>query len=377
MDLQSNSAAQSAPEETISVITTQPSEQFSSVSEAARALAQTRHANQENQPDKKPAPKRADAAASVESRQESEAATAADDAAPQRRAEAPGETEGQADPVDNQPPIEPPRSWTKQAKERWQSLPRETQEYLAEREQEREREFRRGQNEAVETRKALDAERSKVEYARQQYESALPLLMQNLQSVMAGEFADIKTMADVQRVAAEDWPRYIRWDAQQKQVAAVQQEIKAAEERRNAEYAQQWNEFAKRQDELFVEKAPEMADKDKAVKLQNAAVSVLKDLGFSDEELSRSFHGKQGMSLRDHRVQLLIRDAILWREAQAKAKIAVTKPVPPVQRPGVSQGKIGEREAQIQHLTQQLDKTSGINALRAAAKLVATRRADR
>src|ERR1019366_10067743 len=33
-----------------------------------------------------------------------------------------------------EPPIEPPRSWTKEAKERFASLPRDTQEYLAARE---------------------------------------------------------------------------------------------------------------------------------------------------------------------------------------------------------------------------------------------------
>jgi hypothetical protein len=291
-------------------------------------------------------------------------------------AQAPGETESQAEPAEP-PPIEPPRSWTKEAKERWQSLPRETQEYLAEREQERERELRRGQNDAAEKLKGLTAKEQAVELARQQYETALPLLLDNLQSAMQGEFSDIKTMADVQKMASEDWPRYVRWDAQQKQVTAVQQEMRGAEERRTAEFTQRWTEFAKREDSLFAEKVPEMADRDKAAKLQSAAVSVLKELGFSDEELSRSYHGKQGMSLRDHRVQLLVRDATLWREAQAKAKAATAKPVPPVQRPGVSQGKAAEREAAIQNLNQQLDKASGVNALRAAAKLVAARRAAR
>jgi hypothetical protein len=53
----------------------------------------------------------------------------------------PGQTEGVPEPADELPPIEPPRSWTKDEKERFQSLPRETQAYLAEREQERDREF--------------------------------------------------------------------------------------------------------------------------------------------------------------------------------------------------------------------------------------------
>ena len=79
-----------------------------------------------------------------------------------------------------------------------------------------------------------------------------------------------------------------------------------------------------------------MADPGKAAKLQAAAVAVLKDLGFDEAELSQSWTGKGSISLRDHRVQLLIRDATLWRDAQAKAKTATAKPVPPVQRPGVS-----------------------------------------
>jgi hypothetical protein len=35
----------------------------------------------------------------------------------------------------------------------------------------------------------------------------------------------------------------------------------------------------------------------------------------------------------------------LWRDAQAKAKAAATRPVPPVQRPGVSQPKGAAQDA--------------------------------
>jgi hypothetical protein len=76
-------------------------------------------------------------------------------------------------------------------------------------------------------------------------------------------------------------------------------------------------------------------------------------------------------------VQLLIRDATLWREARQKAKAAATKPVPPVQRPGVAQPKGAAQAAQIQNLTQQLENAKGVNALRAAADLVKARRASR
>jgi hypothetical protein len=210
--------AESAGEPT-TIVTVPGTDNFHSHSSAARALANHRAAQrqEEEKPDE----------SAVEATPEESAPA---DAAPPE--EAPSEAESAPEPeAEAAPPIEPPRSWTKDEKERFNSLPRETQEYIASREQEREREVRRSQNEAAEQRKAIEAERSKVEQSRQQYESALPILMQNLQSAMAGEFSDIQTMADVQKLANEDFPRYVRWDAQQKQLAAVQQEIQAAQSR--------------------------------------------------------------------------------------------------------------------------------------------------
>ena len=273
---------------------------------------------------------------------------------------APGETES-ADPAANEPPsIEPPRSWTKEAKERWASLPRETQEYLAEREQERDREFRRSQNEAADKLKGLTAKEQAVEQARQHYESALPLLFQTLQHQQASDFADIKTMADLERLAREDSARYLQWDLAQKRLAHVTQQMVDAHTRQLAEKQQQFSDFAKREDGLFKEKVPDLADEAKMAELHKAALSVLTDLGFEEAELAQSWNGQKELSLRDHRVQLLIRDATLWRDAQAKAKAAAAKPVPPVQRPGVSQPEGAAQEAQVQALTTKLEKSGSL-----------------
>jgi hypothetical protein len=294
------------------------------------------------------------------------------DAAPQET-EAPGETQ-EAAPAEV-PPIEPPRSWTKEAKDRWQSLPRETQEYIAGREQEREREIRRSQNEAAEKLKGMSAREQQLEQARQQYEQALPALLQTLQQSQAGEFADVTTHADLERMAAEDPVRYLRWDAAQKKIAAVTQEARAAQERQAQENSGKFAEFAKRQDELFIEKAPEFADKEAAAKLQGAAIEVLRDLGFDDDELGKLWNGQAGVSLRDHRLQLLIRDGIKYREAKTAVSKVTAKPLPPVQRPGAAQPRGAAKEAEIQTLSKQLDNASGMNALRTAAALVAQRRA--
>lgn len=286
-----------------------------------------------------------------------------------------GETNESADPA--LPPIAPPRSWTKEDKELFASLPRATQERLAERERSREGDFLRRQNEAAEKLKGLTAKEQAAEQARQQYESALPILLQGLQATVNSEFADVKTWADVQKMAADDWPRYVRWDAHQKQIAEAGQQLAAAQQRQQQERQQKFAAFAAGEDDLFKERVAEMADAKKAAELQTAALAVLKELGFEEAELAQSWNGQKDLSLRDHRVQLLVRDATLWREAQQKAKAAAAKPVPPVQRPGVALPKGAAQDAQIQNLTKQLEQASGVNALRTAAKLVAARRAAR
>lgn len=288
----------------------------------------------------------------------------------------PGETESQDAAAETLPPVDPPRSWTKDEKERFKSLPRETQEYLASREQERDREFRTRQNEAAEHAKALEAERAKVEMARGQYEQALPILLQNLQSAYSGEFADIRTMDDVQKLAVSDPIRYTQWDAAQKRMAAVQQEIVATHERNAVERQNQLNQFRQREAELFAEKAPEFRDEAQAKKLMDGAIVTLRDIGFSERELGELWRGDHHISIHDHRFQLLLRDGVKWRDAQAaaKTKTAQAKPLPPVVRPGVAKGANAAREEHLKSLDDQINKSSGVNALRAAAKLVTERR---
>jgi len=358
--------AESAPAEIPIVSLPDDAPESFSISQAARALQAARF--------NKPKDKLSDEAPSevAPPAEESEAAQATEDAAPQE-AEAPGEAES-ADPADNLPPIDAPRSWAAEDKELFNSLPRATQERIAERERSRERDFRRSQDEAAEKLKGLTAKEQAAEQARQQYEAALPQLVQSLQSQQAGEFADIKSMADVERLAREDWPRYLQWDLAQKKIAAVTQEMLQAQQRQAQEKLQQFAAFANKQDELFIERAPEMADKAKAETLQKAAVAVLKDVGFSEAELGASWNGEKDISLRDHRIQLLIRDATLWREAQAKAKTASIKPVPPVQRPGAATVKNAGVHAEIQNLQKQLETATGQRAMRLAAQLVAARR---
>ena len=90
-------------------------------------------------------------------------------------------------------------------------------------------------------------------------------------------------------------------------------------------------------------RSPTWRTPEKAAELQTARARRAQGLGFRRNGTGAIVERAEGSSLRDHRVQLLIRDATLWRDAQAKAKAAAAKPFPPVQRPGVAQPKAPRR----------------------------------
>jgi len=340
--------------------------QRASASESSSAQEQSRPAS--DAAAVPPADQSADAAATPDA--SAQAAAEADAASPAQSGTT-GETTESAEPPAAQAPIEPPRSWTKEARERFASLPRETQEYLAEREQERDRELRRGQNEAAEQRKALEAERQKAEQARVQYETALPVMLANLQQQQTADFSDVKSIVDVERLAREDWPRYVLWDAQQKRIASAQQELDGSAQRQQQERLTRLDQYSRREQGVLAEKVPELADPVQRSKLEHAAVGMLHDLGFSDQELTELYQGRRDLSLHDHRLQLIIRDGVRFRDAQKAAKQASTKPVPPVQRPGVAQPRGAAQDAVVQNLTKRLDQTGN---LKDAARLLAERR---
>ncbi len=334
--------------------------QFSSPMSAAKALAELRW--------NKHREKQASEAAPVEAAPEA-APELADEANAAPPDEAPGETTETTDPVENLPPIEPPRSWTKEARERFNALPRETQEYLATREQERDREVRRSQNEAAEQRKAIDAERQRAEQARQQYEAALPTLMQTIQEAQAGAFADIRTVDDVTKLASEDPLRYLQWQAHQTKMQAVQQEMHRAQERQSKEKSETWGQFVTKENQLFIDRVPEFADKAKAAELTAKAVDVLHDVGFADQELAEMASGRKSIPIHDHRFQLLLLDGIKYREAQKARQTVAAKQVPPVQRPGTAKPKGAGIAEEIQNLSAKLERTGSLKdaqALRAA-----------
>jgi hypothetical protein len=339
-----------------------------SAREAALSLADTRHkdAARQRRDDEHEGEARDDAAA----RQEPAAQESLEQADTAQET-GPGETQGddQAEPS-----IAPPRSWTKEDKELFKHLPRETQERLAERERSREADFLRRQNDASERLKGLSAQQQEADKARTHYEQALPMLLLELQGQHRGEFADVTTVADLERLAREDWPRYVLWDVQQKKIAAIQQQVAAVQARQAHEQTTRWTAFARDEDAKFLEKAPEFSDVKAMAEATRHAGELLKDLGFTEAELGLLWNGQAGIALRDHRMQLLLRDGLKYREALGKAKAAQQRSVPSVQRPGPAAARDADTDDKVRSLNDRLT-TSG--TLRDAAALLMAQRQAR
>src|SRR5262249_54921588 len=137
--------------------------------------------------------------------------------------------------------------------------------------------------------------------------------------------------------------------------------------------ATRWTSFARDEDARFLEKAPEFSDLKVMAEATQHAGELLKDLGFTDAELGLLWNGQAAISLRDHRMQLLLRDGVRYREAQQKAKAAQQRPVPHVQRPVPAPARDADADDKVRALNDRLT-TSG--TLRdAAALLVAQRQA--
>jgi hypothetical protein len=281
------------------------------------------------------------------------------------------------DPVEELPPVDAPRSWSKEDKELFNSLPRETQERVAERERSRESDFLRRQNEAAEHSKAVQAERQAAEQARQQYEQAIQATAGTLMESMNKDFADIRSWADVEKMAAEDPFRYSQFDARMKGLQAMQAEQQRAQYQRQQEAQQHFEQWSAEQDRLFTEAVPEFADEAKADAARKEVVSYLTEtIGVDAKDLPALWKGASPIYLRDAKVQRIVRDAAKWNAASKKAATAAKAQVPPVQRPGTAPAKGANNATTLASLQQQLSReTSPMKQARIATEIRALKRA--
>lgn len=274
-----------------------------------------------------------------------------------------GEDEGEADAEEELPPIAPPKSWSKEDQADFKTLPRATQQRIAERERVRDAAVNKRLNDAAESQRATGAEVEAAKRARAQYEAALPKLLERFQSEFEREFADIKSWDDVHKMQREDPDRYGRWDLANKQGEAIAQENEKAQKRQAQETEARFAGYIGEQQQLFFAKAPEFANPETADKNQKAVVKMFNDIGIETDEIRAMALQGRPISFHDHRFQLMARKAMLYDKAVAASKKPKPKPVPTVQRPGAAAPKGAAESARVKEIDRKFDAEPSIDNL--------------
>lgn len=157
----------------------------------------------------------------------------------------------------------------------------------------------------------------------------------------------------------------------QQALAANQQTAKIQQQ----QFQQQFQNWTKAEDDKFLQGAPELKDDETMSRASKAALKTLEGVGFSKDELAKGYYGESAISLRDHRAQLIIWKAAQYDALKGNPPQAAAKPLPPVQRPGVSASQAEYAMSNVPSAREALKGLSGIEAAKAGARLLAARRA--
>lgn len=298
----------------------------------------------------------------AESAEAEQPATAEQESAEQADAAPEGTTvEGEGDEPEI-PAIDPPKSWSKDAHERWSKLDRETQEFLASRDSEDQKAIKRNLQEAAEARKAAEADQAKWKQEREQYVAKQTAYTQALETALQNSFGDIQTMADVEKMQADDPFRFQQWQLHQMRLAQAKAEQQANEQRATQEKHQKRTDYEAEQTKLLIEMVPEMADAKKSVEMRERAVTMLTDdLGLTMDQLQRWMQDDVGHEILSNAgIQKMIADQLKAKDIKAAPLKAMPKPVPAVQKPGVAAPRGAAATESIQALRNKLNSSGSV-----------------
>lgn len=229
------------------------------------------------------------------------------------------------------PPIDAPVSWTAEEKERFAGLPRETQEFIAKRETERER--------FVQT-KAQEAIRAKTEVER----AALSQLAE-IERGYAQHFQSLAEQLQPQRPN----PAMLQHDPQAFYAQQAAYEATVAQQRDLQQQAQTYAQQAQARDahaaqaehaqqvQILSEQLPEWLDPTTGPKLASEYTAVAKEMGYPDELINQA-RATDILAMKtaaDWKAKAAKYDALMSKQM---AKVRAAKGLPKTATPGVSQG---------------------------------------
>lgn len=287
--------------------------------------------------------------------EESEPAEAAEaepveeDAAP---AESGDDGEDQSDEPEL-PAIDPPRSWSQEARERWSKLDRETQEYLLHRDSEDSAAIKRQLNEAAESKRKYDADLPELHKERQTYAETLQRMGQYL-AMTDQDLVVWNDPAQRARLLDDDPASYLKLQAKVADKQAVVQhmhrELQAVQAKQQADAKSQYTAKLK---EVF----PDYADEAKGKAIIDKWAPALKAAGFTQAEVDmtrQAMHDPRLVKLFDE----LHDKAAKWDKAEADRKAIPLKKTngaaPKVARPASPEAAKSAETVRAQQIKKQL-----------------------
>lgn len=224
------------------------------------------------------------------------------------------------------PAIEPPSGLTDDEREVFKSLPPAAQKMIERRERDRTTELRRGQDEVANKTKATEQERQRLAQAADQFIQ--------LASTVDPIIAEGRQL-DWAKLAAEDPAGYVQKNAAYQQRLGY---LQAAVQQSQQFQAQQRSESMAREEAALLTKIPEWRDPAKgAAAMEEIRKAAVDSYGFQPHEVA---------TLPDHRMALVLKDALAFRKMQAAQRTAQAKQVvvvPKVQKPGSGESAAQDR----------------------------------
>lgn len=269
----------------------------------------------------------------------SEAEPTAEDSDAEPEEEPTADAEDEEEPEAEDPPIQAPHSWDKDAKERFAKLDRETQEYLVNRENERDRAVSQKLNEAAEQRKSFEEASAKVE----QYVQSMAQIAEKASKVFADRWQNVNW----QELAQSNPAEYVRLEAQFKaEQATLHQTQQAQQKAEQIELAQ----FTQREGQRLQELAPELAQ---SAEKKAELAKYLTDGGVSQENLKWASATELSIAYK----------AMMYDRLQAQpapTKPRSEKPAPKTVRPAAEAKSKPRRVQQAESAMKRLSKSGSV-----------------
>lgn len=212
--------------------------------------------------------------------------------------------------------------------------------------------YTRKTQETAELRRSFEAQSESVKQAEQQIIEQRDYMSALLQSItpQAPDIAMLKTdpmgywEAEAQHKQFTAHLDYIASQSQQTQQQRQQEAQAKRQEKANTEWA------------ALLEKAPDLKDKTKFTAFEADLIKAAPDFGFSPQELMEAVPF-------DHRMALVLKDAMAWRKLQASKPQAAKKAEgrPPVHRGGKRLGPQAQKARQADAAITRLKSTGSVD----------------